>query len=291
MKTNHTFSRLALVLGVTGALAGCNDSFMDRYPETSLTEETFFKTVSDLETYTNNMYGYLSGSYWDPATDNSLFVNTSSTFDLLGGTVNTETVGTWSWGDIRNVNYMLARTGNVTGDQADINHYIGLARMYRAKLYYDKVWAYSDVPWYDHDLQTDDTEELYKTQDPRSVVVDNIMADLDFAIANMMGGNAPGRYVNHQLPFVGINYMELAGSKLFTAGIRFRQRMGTNHYVTLTGNTGVQHDEWRHLFDRMMWGGGVSYGYDTFLGPLEITFNYSNITHKLGTYISFGYEF
>ena len=71
----------------------------------------------------------------------------------------------------------------------------------------------------------------------------------------------------------------------------FRQRMGTNHYVTLTGNTGVQHDEWRHLFDRMMWGGGVSYGYDTFLGPLEITFNYSNITHKLGTYISFGYEF
>lgn len=190
MKTNHTFSRLALVLGVTGALAGCNDSFMDRYPETSLTEETFFKTVSDLETYTNNMYGYLSGSYWDPATDNSLFVNTSSTFDLLGGTVNTETVGTWSWGDIRNVNYMLARTGNVTGDQADINHYIGLARMYRAKLYYDKVWAYSDVPWYDHDLQTDDTEELYKTQDPRSVVVDNIMADLDFAIANMKEGTS-----------------------------------------------------------------------------------------------------
>ena len=115
--------------------------------------------------------------------------------------------------------------------------------------------------------------------------------EYSFAIANMMGGNAPGRYVNHQLPFVGINYMELAGSKLFTAGIRFRQRMGTNHYVTLTGNTGVQHDEWRHLFDRMMWGGGVSYGYDTFLGPLEITFNYSNITHKLGTYISFGYEF
>ena len=30
----------------------------------------------------------------------------------------------------------------------------------------------------------------------------------------------------------------------------------------------------------MMWGGGLSYGYDTFLGPIEITFNYSNVTHK-----------
>lgn len=112
-----------------------------------------------------------------------------------------------------------------------------------------------------------------------------------FAIANMMGGNNPGRYVPQQLPFVGVDYMQLAGSKLFTAGIRFRQRMGSNHYVTLTGNTGVQNDEWQHLFRGMMWGGGLSYGYDTFLGPIEITFNYSNVTHKVGTYVSLGYEF
>lgn len=77
---------------------------------------------------------------------------------------------------------MLARTGNVKGDKAEINHYIGLARMFRAKLYYDKVKSYSDVPWYSTDLQTTDTEELYKTQDPRKLVVDSIMADLDFAV-------------------------------------------------------------------------------------------------------------
>lgn len=112
-----------------------------------------------------------------------------------------------------------------------------------------------------------------------------------FASANMMGGDTPGRYVSQQLPFVGINYMQLAGSKLFTAGVRFRQRMGSNHYITVTGNTGVQHDEWRRLFDRMMWGGGITYSYDSFLGPLGITFNYSNITHKVGTYVSLGYEF
>lgn len=181
---------MALAFGLAGALTGCNDSFMDRYPETSITEESFFKTVNDLEIYTNNMYGYLGGSYWDAVSDNMLYTESSSTYKLLGGTINPETVGQWNWSSIRNVNFMLARTGNVTGDPAEINHFIGLARMYRAKLYYDKVQSYSDVPWYSRDLQTSDIDLLYKTQDPRSLVVDSIMQDLDFAIANMKTTNS-----------------------------------------------------------------------------------------------------
>lgn len=181
---------MALAFGLAGALTGCNDSFMDRYPETSITEESFFKTVNDLEIYTNNMYGYLGGSYWDAVSDNMLYTESSSTYKLLGGTINPETVGQWDWSSIRNVNFMLARTGNVTGDPAEINHFIGLARMYRAKLYYDKVQSYSDVPWYSRDLQTSDIDLLYKTQDPRSLVVDSIMQDLDFAIANMKNTNS-----------------------------------------------------------------------------------------------------
>lgn len=112
-----------------------------------------------------------------------------------------------------------------------------------------------------------------------------------FAVANMMGGSLPGKYVGQQLPFVGVSYMQLAGSKLFTTGVRFRQRMGSNHYVTLTGNAGVQHDEWRELFARIMWGGGITYSYDSFLGPLEVTFGYSNMTHKPEATLSLGYEF
>ena len=64
MKANKNIFGMALAFGLAGALTGCNDSFMDRYPETSITEESFFKTVNDLEIYTNNMYGYLGGSYW-----------------------------------------------------------------------------------------------------------------------------------------------------------------------------------------------------------------------------------
>ena len=166
----------ALGFGLLSVLGGCNDSFMDRFPETSITEKVFFQNVGDLESYTNGMYGYLSGSYWDAVSDNMLYKEESSTYELLNGLRSPETWGTWSWGDIRKVNFMLARTGKVKGDKTEINHFIGLARMFRAKLYYDKVKSYSDVPWYSTDLQTTDTEELYKAQDPRSLVVDSIMA-------------------------------------------------------------------------------------------------------------------
>ena len=173
-------------------LSGCNDSFMDKYSETSITEDGFFKTPGDLEIYTNNMYGYISADYWDVASDNVMYVEEAGIYSKMRGELNPNKAGAWSWGSIRNVNFMLARTNNVVGDVAEINHYIGLARMFRAKLYYDKVLSYSDVPWYSRDLQTTDTEELFKPQDPRALVVDSVMADLDFAVKNMKD-NSSGR--------------------------------------------------------------------------------------------------
>ena len=173
-------------------LSGCNDSFMDKYSETSITEDGFFKTPGDFEIYTNNMYGYISADYWDVASDNVMYVEEAGIYSKMRGELNPNKAGAWSWGSIRNVNFMLARTNNVVGDVAEINHYIGLARMFRAKLYYDKVLSYSDVPWYSRDLQTTDTEELFKPQDPRALVVDSVMADLDFAVKNMKD-NSSGR--------------------------------------------------------------------------------------------------
>lgn len=172
-------------LAVIGLLSSCNDSFMDKYPETQITEKSYFKTASDLETYANSFYGYIGSNYWDVTSDNVLYVENSSVFSMMRGEITPENAGQWGWGNIRNVNFMLARANQAQGDQAVIRHYIGLARLMRAKLYYDKVKTYSDVPWYNHDLKTTETDELYKTQDSRALVVDSIMADLDYAVSNM----------------------------------------------------------------------------------------------------------
>ena len=178
-------------------LAGCNDSFLDQTPETDITEKNFFKTDADLQLYSNKFYDYFyksTLSLGDGVSDNGVCGNTTDRLYLyMSGGVTPDNVGKWGWGDIRNVNFMIARSGKATGDNA--KHYIGLARLTRAKLYYDKVLTYSNVPWYSRDLQTNDDELLYKTQDSRATVCDSILADLDYAIANMktaaqMGGHS-----------------------------------------------------------------------------------------------------
>ena len=186
MKIDKNIAKF-LVLGSVAftILTGCNDSFMDKYPETSISEEMFFKTPKDLELYTNGLYGIIGSSYWDLGTDNLTYLDNVDIYTVMRGERTPDNVGEWSWSNIRKVNFMLARVNQAEGDQIEINHYVGLARMFRAKLYYDKVLSYSDVPWYSRDLQTTDTELLYKTQDSRSLVVDSIMADLDFAANNM----------------------------------------------------------------------------------------------------------
>ena len=166
-------------------LTACNDSFLDKNPETDLTEKAFFATPSDLETYTNGFYGYITANYWDVPSDNVIYNEDATAYKKMRNEITPDNADTWSWTSIRNVNYMLARSGKVEGDQAEANHYIGLARMMRAKLYYDKVLLYSDVPWYDRDLQTSDEELLYKGKDSRKDVVDKIMEDLEFAATHM----------------------------------------------------------------------------------------------------------
>ncbi|NCC10663.1 MAG: RagB/SusD family nutrient uptake outer membrane protein [Bacteroidia bacterium] len=179
---------LALFL-IAGSLSGCNDDFMNKFPETSLSPENFFNTVSDLEVYTNNMYGLLSYSYDDVFSDNiSIYTGGSSIDNMLRGKLTPDNVGGWTkstWGTLYKINFMLAHLDKVQGTAEDINHFVGIARLHRARFYYGMVKTYGDVPLYSQPLGTGDTELLYKGRDSRAEVVDFIMADLDFAAKNI----------------------------------------------------------------------------------------------------------
>lgn len=193
IKDNKIKSTIGGLCCLLALMTSCNDGFMERFPETSITEKVFFKTPKDLEIYTNGFYGVFGSDYWDVASDNVIYVDDASIYRMMRGEVSPKNIGTWGWGDIRNINFMLSHCGDVQGDRGEINHYIGLGRLIRAKMYYGKVLSYSDVPWYSRDLTTSDKDLLYKSQDSRTLVVDSIMADLDFAVNNMKMGSSRTR--------------------------------------------------------------------------------------------------
>lgn len=116
--------------------------------------------------------------------------------------------------------------------------------------------------------------------------------DIPYSKLNVMGGDVPGRFLSQQLPFIGINNVELMKNALLIGNMKFRQRMGNIHYLTLTGNYALSARKLRFMLEEdTMFGCGIGYGLDSMFGPLEASLNYANRANKVSMYINLGFKF
>lgn len=170
------------------ALGACKKGNLDRFPQTSISPNLFFKTEEDLSLYVSGLLSMPDrGTYLsDQSSDNVATTAAVEVKNIMGGNVNAQNIGNggWSWGRLRNINYFLENYNKANVTSQIKNHYVGLARYYRAQFYLDKVKRFSDVPWYSGTLNPGD-KELFKASDPRTLVMDSVMADLDFAYKNI----------------------------------------------------------------------------------------------------------
>ena len=179
-----TFKIVILLLVAISTLISCTDNFLNREPLSELSPSAFFNKGSDLELFTNSFYPMFPGTSiynGDNATDNLL--QSGPTSLQAGNRAVPASGGGWSWGSLRDINYFLAHSGKCP-DKSALAHYNGVAKWFRAYFYFDKVKRFGDVPWYGNVLEAGDSA-MYKARDPRAMVVDSILADLDYAIANM----------------------------------------------------------------------------------------------------------
>lgn len=186
MKTKGAISIIILVF----VAISCNDDFLERLPQAELAPENFFNNAQDLVTYSNGFYSMLPGSGIatdDAQSDNCLAVQASElTRILTTNNASSENVTSgWNWDDLRKINFFLENYNRVDATEEFMAHYAGVARFFRAMFYYNKVKRFGIVPWYSETLGTGDEDLLYKSQDSRELVVDSIMADLDYAIEHV----------------------------------------------------------------------------------------------------------
>ena len=165
------------------AISGVScDSFLDKEPMDKLIPSSFFKTESDLSLYVNSFYEKMTPSALTVTTRDEMGEYTSKNQSpmFIAGAYTSVNEGSWSWSNLRNINYFLENCNNQDIPEEVRNHYIGIARYFRASFYYDMVKKYGDVPWYSKTLAIDD-QDLYKPRDPRVNVMDSVLADLNFA--------------------------------------------------------------------------------------------------------------
>ncbi len=114
--------------------------------------------------------------------------------------------------------------------------------------------------------------------------------------ANTMGGSMAGRYLEQQMPFIGINNAASMSKMLGIARADFRVKLYRNNYLTGIYNYAVSVDE---ISDFNNWGSkvydyhgfGLQYTYDSIVGPISANIHWSDYTHRTGAYVSIGFDF
>ena len=169
-----------VVLGLMAVSCDLTES-----PQAEAGRSIVFGDEAGLRNYAYGFYNYLP----DNASAHKINVmHDHSAKTSIGtyeqGAYTTSTSTSWSWSSIRNVNYFIQYNTDPAVPEAVRNNYTGIAKLFRAYLYYDKLVTYGCVPWIDKPLDPTD-EDLYKTQDSRDVIIRHIMEDLDYAAENI----------------------------------------------------------------------------------------------------------
>ena len=183
------------IIAFSALLTACDSDFLERYPLDQVTEPDFFTKAGDLQMYMNRFYNTtyfpIASQTTRPGDGGADDMNSDVMIgqELAARLIGNRSVGSsvsvsWSFNDVRTINYFFANYERCTDELSKYKQYLGEAYFFRALIYFRMLRAYGDVQWYTQVLGTN-SPELYDPRTPRNVVVDNILADLDQAVIHL----------------------------------------------------------------------------------------------------------
>lgn len=116
--------------------------------------------------------------------------------------------------------------------------------------------------------------------------------DIPVPYMNLMGGSMPGRYMDQQMAFIGLNNVSAMRNILTVFRTDFRFNLARNHYLSGIVNYARDCDSFgTYAVGLGSFGAGVEYSYDSIFGPMTANIHWSSLTRKVGFYIGLGYNF
>ena len=182
-------------LAGTVAMTSCDDFLNDnRYPLSQQTVNAeFWNNSVNVQNQINYFYedysGYGNGAgggtfYWSWLSDDQ-----SGRQAFADWTFKTVPPTSSSWNapyiEIRRANLVIQGVEASTLTTSEKANFLGLARMYRARGYYDLVRRYGDVPLVTTPLDPADDASLFGPRTARNTVMDLVLEDLNFAVENI----------------------------------------------------------------------------------------------------------
>ncbi len=164
-------------------VAGCE---LEQYPESTTSRAAVFSSTQGLNLYATSFYTMLPNGNGSTTLDGmSDYLAVKSIPSFLEPAYSATNSSGWDWGDLRNINYFLQYNVDPEIPAEVRKDYNGIAKFFRALFYYQKVIRFGNVPWIGKPLDVADTLILYGPRDPRTLIMDSVLADINYACANI----------------------------------------------------------------------------------------------------------
>jgi NTE family protein len=108
-----------------------------------------------------------------------------------------------------------------------------------------------------------------------------------------LGGLNPINYVESFVPFAGVKFEQKLGYYTAVGRLQLQYNVFKKMYLTARTDIGANEDTFGDVFkpENFLCGYGLTYSYNSFIGPLELTVMGSNINPKPMLFLNIGYWF
>ena len=261
---NSRIKLVAVLLSIAGLAVSCSD-FLDTPPEDVFTDDNFWTSENNVKTFswlnynTFNGYGNNTGVTADfyfhasgtSLLDDNLAMNVFTNFPTAPNATST------NWNEyytlIRRCNLMLERVPNVPMDQVKKNHYIGVAKFFRAHTYFRLAQQFGDVPYTDMYLAQNDAN-VYKPALKRAEVIDNVIKDLEEAIPMLLNVDDNNITVNKYTAYALLSRVCLSEGtyrkyNLAQNGSTYLQKAKDASLAVMNNNSFKLNADWKSLYN------------------------------------------
>lgn len=109
----------------------------------------------------------------------------------------------------------------------------------------------------------------------------------------ILGGQNENNSFDGFIPFTGLRFVEQQGFNTLIGKIAWQYNAYKTFYISPKFDVGLISMDFNDLFDlkNIMAGYGITFGYDSFIGPVEFTVMGSNFNSKVLGFINIGYYF
>ncbi|UFH34454.1 RagB/SusD family nutrient uptake outer membrane protein [Flavobacterium acetivorans] len=259
----NTKIKSSLVVLFAAALSFSCSDFLDTPPKDIFTDANFWTSENNVKTYSWLNYDTFFAYGNNSGTTADFYFQTSSNFDdnlcwrdftTFNTTANATNA---SWNEyytlIRRCNLMLERVPKVPMDETKKNHYLGVAKFFRAFTHFRLAQQFGDVPYTDMYLTQNDPN-VYKPALARGEVIDNVIKDLEEAIALLLPVDDQNVTVNKYTAYALLSRVCLYEGtnrkyNLAQSGNEYLQKAKTASLAVMSNSAYKLNADWKSLYN------------------------------------------